>query len=50
MRWQRRGVDPLHDVNILPGPNGELIAFSQTVLFRDGTPRLAFEIGVDPAP
>jgi len=49
MRWQRRGVDPLHDVNVLPGPNGELIAFSQTVLFRDGTPRLAFEMGVDPA-
>jgi mycothiol synthase len=48
MRWQRRGVDPLHDVNILPGPNGELVAFSQAVLFRDGAPRLAFEIGVHP--
>jgi len=49
MRWKRRNVNPLDDVNVLPGPGGELIAFSQTALFRDGTPRLAFEIGVHPS-
>ena len=48
LRWERRGVNPQNDVSVLPGENGELIAFKQAVLFRDGTPRLAFEIGVHP--
>ena len=48
LRWERRGVNPSSDVSVLPGESGELTAFAQTVLFRDGTRRLAFEIGVDP--
>jgi mycothiol synthase len=49
LRWKRRNVNPVDDVNVLPNSAGGLIAFSQTALFKDGTPRLAFEIGVDPA-
>jgi mycothiol synthase len=49
LRWDRRGVNPVADVSVLPGENGEFAAFAQTVLFRDGTPRLGFEIGVHPA-
>jgi mycothiol synthase len=48
LRWERRGVNPSGDVSVLPGDNGELIAFAQAVLFRDGTPRMAFELGVRP--
>lgn len=48
LRWQRRNVHPDYDVSVLPGPAGELMAFSQNVLFRDGTPRLALEIAVHP--
>jgi mycothiol synthase len=49
LRWKRRNISPSDDVNVLPSPSGELIGFSQTALFKDGTPRLAFEIGVHPA-
>ena len=48
LRWERRGVHPSADVSVLPGDNGELIAFAQAVLFKDGTPRMAFELGVHP--
>jgi len=48
LRWKRRNVSPADDVNVLPNSSGELVAFSQTALFKDGTPRLAFEIGVHP--
>lgn len=48
LRWERRNVNPLDDVNVLPGPSGDLIAFSQSALFKDGTPRLAFELAVHP--
>ncbi len=47
-RWRRRNVHPEQDVNVLPGASGELIAYSQASLFRDGTPRLAFEIAIRP--
>jgi mycothiol synthase len=49
LRWERRGVNPLADVSVLPGENGELAAFAQTVMFKEGTPRLSFELGVHPA-
>jgi mycothiol synthase len=47
-RWKRRNVDPEYNVNVLPGAEGELMAYSQTALFKDGTPRLGFEIAVHP--
>jgi mycothiol synthase len=49
MRWKRRNVVPADDVNVLSTPDSELVAFSQAALFRDGTPRVAFEIGVHPS-
>ncbi|HET9496622.1 MAG TPA: GNAT family N-acetyltransferase [Chloroflexia bacterium] len=48
LRWERRGVNPPADVSVLPDDNGDLIAFAQAVSFKDGTPRLAFELGVHP--
>lgn len=47
-RWAQRNVTPEEAVNVLPGPGGELIACSQAALFKDGTPRLSFEIAVHP--
>lgn len=47
-RWARRNVNPQQDVNVLARPSGELVAYSQAVPFKDGTPRLSFEIGVAP--
>ncbi|HEX9987686.1 MAG TPA: GNAT family N-acetyltransferase [Chloroflexia bacterium] len=47
-RWQRRNVHPQQDVNVLPGRDGALVAYTQSALFKDGTPRLSFEIGVHP--
>jgi mycothiol synthase len=49
LRWQRRNVHPDFDVNVLPGPAGQLLAFNQTALLKDGTSRLAFEIAVLPS-
>jgi mycothiol synthase len=48
LRWERRGVNPSADVSVLPDGSGELAAFAQTVVFKDGTPRLGFELGVRP--
>ncbi|MEO8286765.1 MAG: GNAT family N-acetyltransferase [Chloroflexota bacterium] len=48
LRWQRRNVHPDDDVNVLIDASGDLIAFSQTALFKDGTSRLAFEMAVHP--
>ncbi|HEX8229572.1 MAG TPA: GNAT family N-acetyltransferase [Chloroflexia bacterium] len=47
-RWKRRGVVPLNDVSVLPGPGSELVAFSQAFRLVHGVPRLSFEIGVHP--
>lgn len=47
-RWKRRNVQPEDDVSVLPGPMGEPIAYSQASLFKDGTSRLSFEVGVHP--
>ncbi|HEX8600209.1 MAG TPA: GNAT family N-acetyltransferase [Chloroflexia bacterium] len=47
-RWKRRGVVPLNDVSVLPGPDGDLIAFSQAFRYAHGVSRLSFEIGVHP--
>lgn len=47
-RWKRRGVIPQNDVNVLPGPDGELAAFAQAVRLGQGISRLSFEIAVDP--
>jgi mycothiol synthase len=48
IRWQRRNIDPRNDVQVLPDENGELVAFMQIGVFKDGTPRLNFEIAVRP--
>src|SRR4051812_94090 len=47
-RWRRRNVQPEYDVSVLPGPSGELVAFSQGSVFKDGSARLGFEIVVHP--
>lgn len=47
-RWRRRGVVPQADINVLPGSNGELVAFSQSARHSHGVPRLGFEIAVSP--
>lgn len=48
-RWRRRNVRPEVDVNVVPGEAGGLIAYSQSSLFKDGTPRLSFELAVHPS-
>lgn len=48
LRWKRRNIDPIYDVQVLDGPGDNLIASVQTGLFKDGTPRLSFEIAVHP--
>ena len=47
-RWKRRGVIPQNDVHVLPGPSGELVAFSQAFKLAHGVTRFSFEIGVHP--
>lgn len=48
-RWQRWHVHPESDVNILPGPGGEPIAYSRATLLSDPNPRISMEIAVHPA-
>lgn len=48
IRWQRRNITPQYDVQVLPGEAGELIAFVQVGIFKEGTARLNFEIAVHP--
>ncbi|MGA7733014.1 MAG: GNAT family N-acetyltransferase [Chloroflexia bacterium] len=48
LRWKRRNIDPIYDVQVVDGPGGNLAAFVQTGLFKDGTPRLSFELAVHP--
>jgi mycothiol synthase len=48
IRWQRRNIDPRYDVQVIPGEDGELVAFVQVGVFKDGAPRLNFEIAVHP--
>lgn|GEM_PF-3673546 len=48
VRWRRRNVRAEQDVTVLPGPSGELLAYVQSSMFRDGTPRLSFELAVHP--
>lgn len=48
LRWRRRNIDPIYDVQVLDGPGGTLAASVQAGLFKDGTPRLSFEIAVHP--
>jgi mycothiol synthase len=47
-RWKRRGVIPQNDISVLPGPGGELLAFSQGFRSAHGVSRFSFEIGVHP--
>ena len=48
LRWKRRNIDPIYDVQVVDGPGGSLAAFVQAGLFKDGTPRLSFEVAVHP--
>lgn len=48
IRWKRRNIDPTYDVKVLDGRAGNLAACVQSSLFKDGTPRLSFEIAVHP--
>lgn len=48
LRWKRRNIDPMYDVQVLDGRDGNLAACVQASLFKDGTPRLSFEIAVHP--
>ncbi len=48
IRWQRRNITPQYDVQVLPGDDGELVAFVQVGIFKEGTARLNFEIAVHP--
>ncbi len=48
IRWHRRNINPQQDVQVLPGDNGELVAFVQVGVFREGVARLNFEIAVHP--
>src|SRR5215218_7244153 len=48
LRWKRRNIDPTYDVKVLDGPDGTLAASVQSGLFKDGAPRLSFEIAVHP--
>jgi len=47
-RWERWHVDLERDINVLPGRNGELIAFSRASLVTDPTLRVGMEIAVHP--
>jgi len=47
-RWERWHVNPSHDINVLPGPEGELIAYSRASLVTDPTIRIGMEIAVHP--
>ncbi len=47
-RWARWHVDPEHDINVLPGPGGELTAYSRASLVTDPTVRVSMEIAVHP--
>lgn len=47
-RWMRWHVDPEHDVNMLPGANGEFIAYSRASLVTDPSVRISMEIAVHP--
>jgi mycothiol synthase len=48
VRWTRRGIDPTATYRVLPGPNGEFIAYFHASPFGDRTPRLNFEAAVLP--
>jgi mycothiol synthase len=48
LRWKRRNIDPIYDVQVVDGPGG-LAAFVQAGIFKDGTPRLSFEVAVHPS-
>jgi mycothiol synthase len=47
-RWQRWHVNPEADINILPGPDGDPIAYSRASLVNDPTTRISLEIAVHP--
>jgi mycothiol synthase len=47
-RWVRWHADPEHDINVLPGPEGELIAYSRASLVTDPSVRVSMEIAVHP--
>lgn len=48
LRWKRRNVDPAYDVQVMDGPAGNIMAFVQSGIFKDGTPRLGGEFAVRP--
>ena len=47
-RWERWHVRPEHDVNVLPGPDGDLIAFNRVSLVTEPTLRVSMELAVRP--
>lgn len=47
-RWARWHVDPAHDINVLSGPAGDLVAYSRATLVSDGATRISMELAVDP--
>src|SRR5438105_8811463 len=47
-RWARWHADPEHDINVLPGPDGELIAYSRASLVTDPSVRVSMELAVHP--
>src|SRR4051812_4152196 len=48
-RWARWHVTPEADINVLPGPDGDPIAYSRASLINDPTTRISMEIAVHPA-
>jgi mycothiol synthase len=47
-RWDRRHIDPEREVSVLPGPSGELAAYSMVALFSDPNSRVSVEVAVHP--
>src|SRR5947209_9234972 len=48
-RWERWHVTPRQDINVLPGPQGELIAFSRASLITEPSVRVSMELAVHPS-
>jgi mycothiol synthase len=48
-RWERRHIDPQREVSVLPGPSGEIAAYSMVALFTDPNSRVSVEVAVHPS-
>jgi mycothiol synthase len=47
-RWRRRHIHPHRDVSVLWSPQGRMVAYMLATAWREGMPRMSFELGVHP--